>query len=146
MAAHGQRREAREREKLGQNGIEEAGPASRFPFGIIRQSDEKIFQELESNIEEYRGKKEYSRALQRASVLLSSRKSFNNILMSVRPSTCGRSKENDKTALIMCGAPAQYLTPSEVIDFANKQKEHAEEAMKAKEQERINRKSEQIMR
>ena len=46
----------------------------------------------------------------------------------------------------MCGVPAQYLIASVVIEFAKKQKDLAEEAMKAKEQERINWKSEQIMR
>ena len=61
--------------------------------------------------------------------------------MSVRPSNYGRSEEKEKTA-IMCGAPAKYLTAGEVIEFAKKQKELTEEAMKAKEQGRINRKSE----
>ena len=109
------------------NRIEEAGPAARLPSVIMRKSDEETFRELEAIVKEYAEQKEYNRGLQRASVVLSSRKSVNTILMSVRPSNFTRTEEKDKTSL-MCGAPAKYLTAGEVIEFAKKQKEQEEEA------------------
>lgn len=60
-----------------------------------------------------------SRILQQVSILLKENRTINSILVSVQPPSVFRAREADMPVL-MCGAPASYVTSGAAIEVAKK--------------------------